>query len=179
MRHDLIEEVGGSAGGHGTGNNQAVHIAGGIENAVELLLILRGQRGAGVEDAVFMLTIVYIGADTSDAIDPDRAAQAAILHGLVHDELTGEATEEAEGDGVDAELLERIGNIEALAIGGVAGGAGADVLVGDEGRAGDRHIDSGVCSKGIEHVCLQTKCRPRTRRAPGRGRHRYRTTSRS
>ena len=99
-----------------------------------------------------MLAIVDVGADTGDAVDPDGTAQAAKVHGLLDDELAGEATKEAQGDGVDAELLEGEGHVEALAVGGVAGGVGADVLIGDEGRTGDRHVDSGISGQSVKHT---------------------------
>ena len=106
--------------------------------------MLRRDRGAGVEDAVLVLAIVDVGVDTRDAIGPDRAAQATQVHDLLDDELAREAGEEAERDGVDAHLLKGEGHVEALAVSRVAGRAGADVLVGLERRARNRHVDSRV-----------------------------------
>ena len=98
-----------------------------------------------------MLAVVQVRVDAGDAVGPDRAAQATHVHGLVDDELTGETGEETQSNGVDAELLESEGDVEALAVGGVVGGAGTDVLVGNETAASDRHIHGGIGGEGVEH----------------------------
>ena len=142
--HDLSQEVGRSFGRHGTGDNQALKIARGVQDVVELLLVLRRNRCAGVKDAVLVLAIVDVGVDTRDAVGPDRAAQATQVHDLLDDKLAREAGEEAECDGVDAHLLKGEGHVEALTVCRVAGRASADVLVGLERRARNRHVDSRV-----------------------------------
>ena len=152
MLHDLIEEVLGGAGRNGTGDDQAVHAGAGVEDVVELLLVLRGKRGTGVEDAVLVLAVVDIGADARHAVNPDRTAQAAEVHGLLDDELAGEAAKETEGDGVDAELLEGERHVETLAVGGIAGGVRTNVLIGNERGAGDRHVNGGIGSQSVKHT---------------------------
>ena len=142
--HDLSQEVRRGFGRHGTRNDQALKIARGVQDVVELLLVLRRDRGAGVKDAVLVLAIVDVGVDARDTVGPDRAAQATQVHDLLDDELAREAGEEAERDGVDAHLLKGKGHVEALAVSRVAGRAGADVLVGLERRARNRHVDSRV-----------------------------------
>ena len=142
--HDLSQEVGRGFGRHGARDDQALKVARGVQDVVELLLVLRRDRGAGVEDAVLVLAIVDVGVDTRDTVGPNRAAQAAKVHDLLDDELAREAGEEAERDGVDAHLLKGEGHVEALAVGRVAGRAGADILVGLERRARNRHVDSWV-----------------------------------
>ena len=142
--HDLSQEVGRSFGRHGARDDQALKIARGVQDVVELLLVLRRNRSTGVEDAVLVLAIVDVGVDTRDAVGPDRAAQATQVHDLLDDKLAREASEEAERDGVDAHLLKGEGHVEALAVSRVAGRAGADVLIGLERRARNRHVDSRV-----------------------------------
>ena len=142
--HDLSQEVGRSFGRHGTRDDQALKIARGVQDVVELLLVLRRNRGAGVKDAILVLAIVDVGVDTRDTVGPDRAAQAAQIHDLLDDKLAREASEKAERDGVDAHLLKGEGHVEALTVGRVAGRAGADILVGLERRARNRHVDSRI-----------------------------------
>ena len=151
MRHDLVQEVLGGLRGQRTRNNQAIEVAGRVENAEELLLVLRGDRGARVQDAMLGLSVVEVGVDAGHAINPDGAAEAAHVHGLIDHVLAREASEEAERHGVDAELLEREGHVEALAVGGIARREGADVLVRNKRRAGNGHVDRGVSSQRIKH----------------------------
>ena len=141
---NLVEEVRRGLGRQRTGDDEAVEIAGGVEDLEELLLALGGEDGARVEDAVLVLAIVEIGVDAGDAVDPHRAAEAAHVHGLVDNVLAGEAREEAEGNGVHAELLEGERHVEALAVGRVARVQGAHVLIRDERGARDGHIDGGI-----------------------------------
>ena len=142
--HDLSQEVGRSFGRHGAGDDQALKVARGVQDVVELLLMLRRDRSTGVQDAVLVLAIVDVGVDARDTVGPDRAAEATQVHDLLDDKLAREAGEEAERDGIDAHLLKGEGHVEALAVGRVAGRAGADVLVGLERRARNRHVDSRV-----------------------------------
>ena len=142
--HDLSQEVRRSFGRHGAGNDQALEIARGVQDVVELLLVLRRDRSTRVQDAVLVLAIVDVGVNARDTVGPDRAAEATQVHDLLDDELAREAGEETERDGVDAHLLKGEGHVEALAVSRVAGRAGADVLVGLERRARNRHVDSRV-----------------------------------
>ena len=88
--------------------------------------------------------IIDVGVDARDTVGPDRAAQATQVHDLLDDKLAREAGEEAERDGVDTHLLKGEGHVEALAVSRVAGRTGADVLVGLERRARNRHIDGRI-----------------------------------
>ena len=45
--HDLSQEVGRSFGRHGAGDDQALEIARGVQDVVELLLVLRRDRAPG------------------------------------------------------------------------------------------------------------------------------------
>lgn len=144
MLHDLSQEVGRGFGRHGAGDDQALKIARGVQDVVEFLLVLRRNRSARVQDAVLVLAIVDVGVNARDTAHPDRAAEATQVHDLLDDKLAREASEEAECDGVDAHLLKGEGHVEALAVSRVAGRAGADVLIGLERRARNRHVDSRV-----------------------------------
>jgi hypothetical protein len=152
MVDDLIQKILGSAGRNGTGNDQTIEVAGGVQDLVELLLVLRGDRSTGVKDAVLVLAIIDVCADTGDAVNPNGAAKAAHVHGLLDDELTGKAGKEAKSDGIDAELLEGVGNIQALTVGRVASGARTDVLVRNKTVAGNSHIDCWISRECIEHI---------------------------
>jgi hypothetical protein len=152
MVDDLIQKILGGARRNGTGNDQTIEVAGGVQNLVELLLVLRGDRSAGIKDAVLVLAIVDVCADTGDAVNPNGAAKAAHVHGLLDDELTGKTGKKAKSYGIDAELLEGVGNIQALTVGRIASGARADVLVRNKTVAGNSHINSWISRECIEHI---------------------------
>ncbi len=68
MLHDLSQEVGRSFGRHGARDDQALKIARGVQDVVELLLMLRRNRCAGVQDAILVLAIIDVGVDARDTV---------------------------------------------------------------------------------------------------------------
>ena len=143
--NNLGEEIGRSLRRNGTRDDEAIHAGGLIENLVELLLVLGSNGSTGVKDTVLVLTVVHIRVDTRDTVSPDGLTEAAEVHDLFDDELAREAGEETECHGVGAHLLKGEGNVETLAVSGVASGAGTDVLVGNKRRARHRHVDGRIC----------------------------------
>ena len=144
MIHDLVQEVWGGLGRHRAGNNQAVKVARGIQNVVELLLSLRSKRSARVQNAVLVLAIVEVGIDTGNTVGPHRTAQATHVHGLIDNKTPGKTSKKTERDGIDAKFLKGKRHVQALAIGRVASIARTNIFVGHERLTGDRHIDGRV-----------------------------------
>ena len=144
MIHDLVQEVRRGLGRHRAGNNQAVKVARGIQNVVELLLSLRSKRSARVQNAVLVLAIVEVRIDAGDAVGPHRAAEAAHVHGLIDNKTPGKTSKKTERDGIDAKFLKGKRHVQAFAIGRVASIARTNVFVGHERLTRNRHIDGRV-----------------------------------
>ena len=151
---DLGQETLGGVGGQRAANDQAGHVVERINKLKHLLLVGLVNGGAGIDHVVLGVgTGVEEHVDTRDAVSPHGLDGHAKGLGALNDELAREAGEEAQDRGVDAVVVERKRDVEALAVGGVDRVTGTRDGVGGKAVAGDVVVDSGICSERVNHEC--------------------------
>ena len=150
----LGQEALRGVGGQRAANDQAGHVLERIDQLKHLLLVGLVDGGTGVDHVVLGVgTGIEEHVDTRDAVSPHGLDGHAQGLGALNDILTREAGEEAQDRGVDAVVVERKRNVETLAVGGVDSVTGAGNGVGGQAIAGDVVVNSGICSKRVNHEC--------------------------
>ena len=151
---DLSQKALGSVGRQRAADDQAGHVLERIDQLKHLLLVGLVDGGTGVDHVVLGVGAgVEEHVDARDAVGPHGLNGHAQGLGALDDELTREAGKKAQDRGVDAVVIERERDIEALAVGRIDRVARAGDGVGRKAVTGDVVVNGGICSERINHEC--------------------------